>query len=66
MWESMGKPKLVWSLVHLHLANQVKVLPLGQLSRVPMDIEELQTYANFELIEIVDDTNPYLTLLGIN
>ena len=30
-----------------------------------MDIEGLRTYADFEVIDIVDDTNPYPVLLGI-
>ena len=28
-WESMGKNKLVWSLLQLWLANQLKVIPIG-------------------------------------
>lgn len=31
-----------------------------------MDIEGVSTQTNFEVIEIVDDNNPYLALLGIN
>ena len=31
-----------------------------------MDIEGASTLANFEVIEIVDDSNPYPTLLGID
>ena len=31
-----------------------------------MDIEGASTSADFEVIEIVDDNNPYPTLLGIN
>ena len=31
-----------------------------------MDIEGLRTFADFEVINIVYDTNPYLALLGIN
>ena len=34
--------------------------------QVPVDIEELCTFADFEVINIVDDTNPYPTLLGID
>ena len=30
------------------------------------DIEGASALANFEVIEIVDDSNPYPTLLGIN
>ena len=31
-----------------------------------MDIEGVSKLANFELIELVDDNNPYPTLLGID
>ena len=37
-WESMGKPHLDWSPIQLRLANQAKVLPIGRLSGVPLDI----------------------------
>lgn len=30
-----------------------------------MDIEGVSTHTNFEVIEIVDDSNPYPALLGI-
>ena len=43
----------------------MKVLPIGRLSQVPVDIEGLRTFIDFEVINIVDDTNPYPTLLGI-
>jgi hypothetical protein len=33
-WELMGKPKLVWSLVQLRLANQHKIVPISHLTRV--------------------------------
>ena len=65
-WESMGKPCLDWSPIQLRLANQVKVLPIGRLRNVIVDVEGLRTYADFEVINIVDDTNPYPTLLGID
>ena len=31
-----------------------------------MDIEGLRSFVNFEVINVVDDTNPYPTLLGID
>ena len=34
--------------------------------QVPVDIEGLRTFVNFEFINIVDDTNPYPALLGID
>ena len=46
--------------------NQSKVLPIGRLTQVPMEVEGLRTYAYFEVIDIVDDTNPYPTLLGFD
>ena len=36
-WKLMGRPKLSYSPIHLKLANQHKVCPLGRLSNVPMD-----------------------------
>ena len=44
----------------------MKVLPIGRLSQVPIDIEGLRTFTDFEVNNIVDDTNPYSTLLGID
>ena len=66
MWEIMGKPPIEWSPIHLRLDNQEKVLPIGRLSQVQVDIEGLHTFADFEVINIVDDTNPYPALLGVN
>ena len=43
-----------------------KVLPVGRLGQVQVDIEGLRTFADFEIIDIVDDTTPYPALLGIN
>jgi len=45
--------------------NQVKVFSLGRLSSVPVDLDGVRSVTEFEVIEIVDDRNPYLTLLGI-
>ena len=36
------------------------------MSNVIVDVEGLCTYADFEVINIVDDTNPYVALLGID
>ena len=62
----MGKPPLEWSPIQLRLTNQEKVLPIGRLSQVQVDIEGLHTFADFEVINIVYDTNSYPTLLGID
>ena len=65
IWESMGNPCLYWSPIQLRLANQKKVLPIGRLSQVPADIDELCTFADFKLINIVDEKDPYPELLEI-
>ena len=64
-WEAMGQPALKWSPVQLRMANKVKVVPLGRLPCVPIDLDGVKSIAEFEVIEIVDDSNPYPALLGI-
>ena len=44
----------------------MKVLPIGRLSQVLVDIEWLCTFVDFEVINIVDDTDPYPVLLNID
>lgn len=64
-WECMGRPTLQWSLIQLQLANQQKILPLGRLPGVVVDINGPHTHTDFEVIEIMDDNSPYLELRGI-
>ena len=40
-------------------------MPLGRFPSVPVDIDGVSTLADFEVIEIIDDSNPYPALLGI-
>ena len=61
----MGKPNLDWSPIQLRLANQQKIVPLGRFPNVPVDIDGVCTIADFEVIEIIDNINPYLAFLGI-
>jgi hypothetical protein len=65
-WELMGKPKMIYSPIRLRMANQQAVIPFGRLEHVLMDIDRVRTFADFELIEIVDDSCPYPALLGID
>ena len=65
-WETMAKPKLAFSPIQLRLANQQRVIPLGRLSSVPMDLDGVRSLAGFEVIEIIDDNTPYPALLGID
>ena len=40
-------------------------MPLGRFPSVLVDIDGVNTLADFEVIEIIDDSNPYPSLLGI-
>jgi hypothetical protein len=62
----MGKPKLIYSPIRLRMANQQAVSPFGILEHVPVDIDEVRTFADVEVIEIVEDSFLYPTLLGID
>ena len=48
------------------MVNQQKILPMGRLQGVTVDIEGANVLADFEVIEIVDDNNPYPMLLWID
>lgn len=65
-WERMGRPRLQWSPIQLHMANQHKIILMGHMYGVEVDTEGASGLADFEVIEIVDDNNPYPTLLGID
>ena len=64
-WESLNNPWLDSSPIQLRLTNQSKVLPISRLTQVLMEVEGLRKYIDFEVIEIFDDTNPYITLIWI-
>jgi len=48
------------------MVNQQKILLMGRLQGITIDIEGVSALANFKVTEIVDDGNPYLVLLGID
>jgi hypothetical protein len=62
----MGKTKLIYSPIRLRMANQQDVIPFGRLEHVPIDIDIVRTFVDFEVIEIVGDNYPYPALLGID
>ena len=39
---------------------------MGRLSNVPIDIDGVRSLIDFEVIEIIDDSNPFPALLGID
>lgn len=48
------------------MANQQNIISMGRLYGVTVDIEGASALADFEVIEIVDDNNPYPVLHGID
>jgi hypothetical protein len=48
------------------LANQYKIYPIGRLEQVEVNIEGVKTKVDFEVIEIMDESDPYPALLGID
>lgn len=65
-WQIMAKSKLAFSPIQLRLANQQRVIPLGRLSNVLVHLEGVRSLADFEVIEIIDDSTPYPAMLGID
>ena len=62
----MREPKLEWCTIQLRMSNQQNIIPLGRLSKVVVNIEGLKVLADFEVIQIIDDTDPYPALLGLD
>ena len=48
------------------MANQQNIIPMGQLHGVIVDIGGASALDDFEVIDIIDDSNPYPTFLGID
>jgi hypothetical protein len=65
-WQCMEDTTLGYSHVHLKLANQHRFLPIGRIQSVTVDLYGVHTKEYFEVIEIVDGTTPYPTLLGLD
>jgi hypothetical protein len=64
-WELMGKSKLVWRLVLLRLMNQHKIILIIHLTRVPMNIDGVSSVVESKVINILDDSKPYPTLIRL-
>jgi hypothetical protein len=48
-WQCMGEPTLGYSPVQLKLENQHRVLPIGRLKGVTIDLDGVRTIADFKL-----------------
>jgi hypothetical protein len=64
-WEMRGNLKLIWSPIQLILVNQHTIVPIGRLLRVLVNIDEVHIVAYFKVIDIVDNSHPYPTLMGL-
>lgn len=64
--ERMGRPTLQWSPIQLRMANPQKIIPKGCLYGVTVYIDGASAVVDFEVIEIIDDSNPYPALLVID
>jgi hypothetical protein len=62
----MGQSTLVYSPIQRKLANQHRVLPIGRIKGVTIDMDGVSTKYDFEVIKIVDGKTPYPTLLGLD
>jgi hypothetical protein len=58
-WKCMGDPTSGYSPIQLKLENQHRVLPIGRIKGLTVDLDGVRTKVDFEVIEIVDDTTPY-------
>ena len=48
-----------------HMENQYCIIPVGRLEDVEVDIARVNNCADFEVIDIMGDKDPYPALLGI-
>ena len=48
------------------MANQQKIIPLGRISKIMVDIVGVKVYTKFEVIKIVEDADPYPAFLGLD
>jgi hypothetical protein len=62
----MGEPQLGYSPIQLKLANQHRVVPIGRMKGILVDLDGVCTMQDFEVIEIIDNTSPYQTLMGLD
>jgi hypothetical protein len=65
-WETIRKLKLIWSPIHLISVNQHKIVLIGSLLWLIVNIDGVCCIVEFEVIEIIDGNKPYRELLGID
>jgi hypothetical protein len=50
----------------LKLANKQRVISIGKLKNTTMDLDGVLTTTDFEVMDMVDESIPFPTLLGID
>jgi hypothetical protein len=61
--EALGKPRLTYSPIQLRMTNQYCIFSIGRLENVVIDVAGVKIVADFEVIEIMGDKDPYPALL---
>ena len=51
--------------MQLRLENRASVSPIGSVPNLQIEVEGINIYANFNVIEIVDERSSYPMLLGV-
>jgi hypothetical protein len=59
----MGEPTLGYSTVQLKLANQHRVIRIGRLKGLTVDLDGVRTKVDFEVIKIVYGPTPHPKLI---
>jgi hypothetical protein len=65
-WETMGKSNFIWSPIQLSLANQHKIMMIGRLIGVNVNIDGVPNIVYLEVIEAIDGSKPYPSLVGLD
>jgi hypothetical protein len=64
--EMYGRAHIRIFTCSVEASNQHRVLPIGRLKGVTVDLDGVHTKEDFEVIEIVYGTTPYPTFLGLD
>jgi hypothetical protein len=51
---TLGAHKMIGGPIQLRLANQHRIYPIGRLENVEVNLGVVKTFADFEVIEVVD------------
>jgi hypothetical protein len=63
--EEMGEATLGYCNIQLKLENQERVIPIGILKNTILDLDGVRTTTDFEVMDMVDVSIPFPSLLGI-